>query len=78
LPLALLGLIFFGNFNFANNVHLGIFAATIFSPIFVVSCWLFFQGRPSSLTAALTLASYAVTAIAWLLWSIPAARRLVH
>jgi hypothetical protein len=76
--LALIGLVFFGNFNFANNAHLGIFTVTLFAPVFVAACWLFFQARPSSLSAALTLASYAMTAVAWLLWSLPAARGLVH
>jgi hypothetical protein len=78
LLLALIGLIFFGNFNFANNSHLGIFAATLFAPVFVAACWMFFLARPSSLSAALTFASYAVTAIAWFLWTIPAASGLVH
>jgi hypothetical protein len=78
LLLAFIGLIFFGNFNFANNAHLGIFASTVFAPLFVAASWLFFQSRPSSLSAALTFASYAMTAIAWFLWGIPAARGLVH
>ncbi len=78
LLLAFVGVVFFGNFNFADNAHLGIFAATLFAPVFVAACWLFFLARPSSLSAALTFASYAMTAIAWFLWSIPAARGLVH
>jgi hypothetical protein len=78
LLLLLLGLLFFGNFNFANNTHLGIFATTVFAPISVAACWLFVQVRPSSLSASLTLASYGMTALAWFLWSIPAARGLVH
>jgi hypothetical protein len=76
--LALLGLIFFGNFNFANYAHLGIFAATVFAPVFVAVCWLFFRARPSPLSAALTFSSYAMTGLAWFLWSIPAARGLIH
>ena len=78
LLLAFLGLVFFGNFNFADNAHLGIFAATFFAPVFVVACWLFFQVRPSGLSAALTFASYFMTAIAWFLWTIPAANGLIH
>lgn len=78
LMLALLGGIIFGNFNLANNAHLGILTATFLAPICVVGCGLFFQVRPSGFSAALVLISYGITGSTWYLWSIPAARGLIH
>ena len=37
LLLSFIAVIFFGNFNFVNNAHIGIFASTIFASVFVAA-----------------------------------------
>ena len=76
--LALGALVFFGKFNFANNAHLGIFAANVLAPVFVAIAGGCFQVRPSGISIAFTLFSYAMTVLAFSLWSLPAARGLIH
>lgn len=75
---ALFAILFLSNFNFENFAHLGIFVFDILTPLLVIGSAVFFYYRQNALSGSLLIASYLAVIIAWYLWTIPAARGLMH
>jgi|GEM_PF-2599878 len=70
--------VFFGNFHFHKSSHIGIFFETcLFIASAIFAGFSFLRGRTAR-SYALVIGSAGLAVLTFWLWSIPAARGLVH
>jgi hypothetical protein len=70
--------LFFGNFDFWNMAPLGIFAVTVAAPVFSIAAGVYYGMTRSIASGVCVVLAAGLTGLSWYLWTMPAARGIVH